>query len=339
MRKARSLVCRHALLTAILVYAFGILLCFQASAGISNPSGGGSLATLTPGTSADLMAAITDETGTGLAVFNNSPTFISPVLGSAQASQITFTGSGSSLDSTNGSGNTMLIRVWDNDDATYRTALTFTTGNTISMSFFAGLFTSSALATGLSDETGSGLAVFATSPTLITPVLGAATATTINKVTLTAPASGSTLTVADGKTLTASNTVTFTATDGESMNVTNNKKMTVFAFTNSSSPTVAQQGTYWTATCDGAITGWDITVDAGTATVKVWKTSSSTAAPTSGSSINTSGVALSSNTHIHSTTLSDFTGTTFSAGDTFGGELTAVSGVGKITFQLEGKCT
>lgn len=41
--------------------------------------------------------------------------------------------------------------------------------------------------------------------------------TTINKVTITAPAAGSTLTIADGKTLTASNTLTFTGTDTSSI--------------------------------------------------------------------------------------------------------------------------
>lgn len=44
--------------------------------------------------------------------------------------------------------------------------------------------------------------------TFTTPVLGAATATSINKVTLTAPATGSTLTIADGVTLTANTTGT-----------------------------------------------------------------------------------------------------------------------------------
>lgn len=68
----------------------------------------------------------------------------------------------------------------------------------------------------LSDPTGTGSAVFATSPTLVTPTLGAATATSINKVAFTAPASAATLTIANNKTLTASNTLTFTGTDGTS---------------------------------------------------------------------------------------------------------------------------
>lgn len=77
--------------------------------------------------------------------------------------------------------------------------------------------TSAQIAAAVTDETGSGALVFATSPTLVTPVLGVATATSINKVAITAPATGSTLTIADGKTLTASNTLTFTGTDASSV--------------------------------------------------------------------------------------------------------------------------
>ena len=77
--------------------------------------------------------------------------------------------------------------------------------------------TSAQLAAAVTDETGSGSLVFATSPTLITPVLGVATATSINKMAITAPATGSTLAVADGKTFTASNTLTLTGTDGSSV--------------------------------------------------------------------------------------------------------------------------
>lgn len=77
--------------------------------------------------------------------------------------------------------------------------------------------TSAELRTVISDETGSGGLVFATSPSLTTPTLGVASATSINKVAITAPATASTLTIADGKTLTASNTLTFTGTDASSV--------------------------------------------------------------------------------------------------------------------------
>lgn len=56
-----------------------------------------------------------------------------------------------------------------------------------------------------------------TNKTLVAPVLGAATATSINKMAVTAPATSSTLAVADGKTLTASNTITLAGTDSTTM--------------------------------------------------------------------------------------------------------------------------
>ena len=65
--------------------------------------------------------------------------------------------------------------------------------------------------------TGSGNVVRATSPTLVTPVLGAATATTINKVTITPPTTSATLTIADGKTLTANNSIVVAGTDATTM--------------------------------------------------------------------------------------------------------------------------
>jgi hypothetical protein len=75
------------------------------------------------------------------------------------------------------------------------------------------------LGTGVADAlaanvTGSGGIALATSPSFTTPTLGVASATSVNKVAITAPASSATITIADGKTLTASNTLTLTATDG-----------------------------------------------------------------------------------------------------------------------------
>lgn len=42
--------------------------------------------------SAGLASAVSDETGTGVVVFNNTPTLISPVLGAATGTSITLTG-------------------------------------------------------------------------------------------------------------------------------------------------------------------------------------------------------------------------------------------------------
>lgn len=71
--------------------------------------------------------------------------------------------------------------------------------------------------TGVTGSTGSGNVVLSTSPTLVTPVLGVATATSINKVAFTAPATAATLTIADGKTLTANHSLTLAGTDSTVM--------------------------------------------------------------------------------------------------------------------------
>lgn len=62
-----------------------------------------------------------------------------------------------------------------------------------------------------SGTTGTGLTVLQTSPTLITPTLGVATATSVNGNTITAGTG--TLTIAAGKTLTANNSLTLAGTD------------------------------------------------------------------------------------------------------------------------------
>lgn len=75
--------------------------------------------------------------------------------------------------------------------------------------------TSAQLASIMTDETGTGSLVFANTPTLVTPILGVATATSINGLTITT--STGTLTIANSKTATISNTLTFTGTDGSSV--------------------------------------------------------------------------------------------------------------------------
>jgi len=80
--------------------------------------------------------------------------------------------------------------------------------------------TSAQLAGVISDETGSGALVFATSPTLVTPTLGVAAATSLNKVAVTAPATGATLTIVDGKTLTASDNATVSGTNTGDQTIT-----------------------------------------------------------------------------------------------------------------------
>jgi hypothetical protein len=68
--------------------------------------------------------------------------------------------------------------------------------------------------------TGTGKMVLDTSPTLVTPVLGVATATSINKLAVTAPATSATLAVADGATLATSGAYSLTLTTTAASNVT-----------------------------------------------------------------------------------------------------------------------
>jgi hypothetical protein len=82
---------------------------------------------------------------------------------------------------------------------------------------FLGTPSSANLRTAVTDETGTGALVFANTPTLVTPVLGVATATSINKMAITAPATSSTLAVADGKTFTVNHSLTLAGTDTTTM--------------------------------------------------------------------------------------------------------------------------
>jgi hypothetical protein len=124
-------------------------------------------------------------------------------------------GNGITVTPSDGS-NTTTISIDTSVTVDKNTAQTLT-NKTINLTSNTLVATSAQLATALTDETGTGVVVFSNTPTLVTPVLGVATATSINKVAFTAPATGSTLTIADGKTLTASNTLTFTGTDASSV--------------------------------------------------------------------------------------------------------------------------
>ncbi len=93
--------------------------------------------------------------------------------------------------------------------------------------------------------------------------------------------------------------------------------------------------TPWTCPYSGTITGYSISADSGTCTLKTWKKANGTAIPTITDVISTSGVSLATGTHIRSSTVSDFTTTTVTAGDMFMAQVTATSGPTDITFQVE----
>lgn len=143
-------------------------------------------------------------------------------------------------------------------------------------------------------STGSGNLVFATSPGLTTPTLGVASATTINKVALTAPATGSTLTIADGKTLTVSRTMTVTAPDDTAVS-------TLPAGTHSLAPLDSPA---FTTPNIGAATGTSLSVSG-----QLTSTVSTGTAP----------LAVSSTTQVANLNAATLGGATFAAPGTIGG--------------------
>jgi hypothetical protein len=118
--------------------------------------------------SANLASAVSDETGSGALVFANSPTLVTPALGTPSALVGTnITGTASGLTAGNVTTNANL------------TGAVTSVGNATSL----GSFSSANLLGALTDETGTGSAVFATSPTLVTPILGTPTSATLTNAT------------------------------------------------------------------------------------------------------------------------------------------------------------
>lgn len=167
-----------------------------------NGSGGFSNATVGTGLSFSAGTLSSTVTGTVTSVGVTVPSFLSvsgsPVTssGTIAISLATQTANTVFAGPTTGSAASPTFRALVLGDLPIGVGLTAST-----LAQFAAT-TSSQLAGVISDETGTGSLVFANTPTLITPVLGVATATSINKVAITAPATGATLTIPDGVTFT-----------------------------------------------------------------------------------------------------------------------------------------
>jgi hypothetical protein len=140
--------------------------------------------------SANLAAAVTDETGSGALVFANTPTLIAPALGTPTALVGTnITGTATNFTASNVTTNANLTGMVTSvgnattvvTNANLTGAIT-SSGNATSL----GSFTSANLAAALTDETGTGANVFATSPTLVTPALGTPSALVGTNITGTA---------------------------------------------------------------------------------------------------------------------------------------------------------
>jgi hypothetical protein len=130
--------------------------------------------------SANLRAAMTDETGTGLLVFNTSPTLVTPVLGTVASGNI------SACTSTSMVMVTPILGTPTSGTLTNCTGLPIATGVSglaANVATFLATPSSANLAAALTDETGTGAAVFANTPTLVTPILGTPTSGTLTSCT------------------------------------------------------------------------------------------------------------------------------------------------------------
>jgi len=111
---------------------------------------------------------VTSSTGTGSVVLSTSPTLVTPALGTPSALVGTnITGTATAFTASNVTTNANL------------TGAITSVGNATSL----GSFTSAQLLAALTDETGTGANVFATSPTLVTPILGTPTSATLTNAT------------------------------------------------------------------------------------------------------------------------------------------------------------
>lgn len=106
-------------------------------------------------------------------------------------------------------------------------------------------------------------------------------------------------------------------------------------FVNGGSALVAGASTYFTIPYACTISAWNITVDAGTATIDIWKIATGTAIPTVTNTIVASAApAISTGTALHSTTLTGWT-TSVTANDIFGINLKTVATATQATLNVQ----
>jgi hypothetical protein len=183
------------------------------STGVSGLGTGAATFLATP-TSANLIALLTDETGTGAAVFANTPTLVTPNIGVANGVSLTLSGdlivNGSTVTL-----NATTLEIVDKNiviaNVVTPTEITCDgAGITVKSSATDHTLNYVAATTAWTSSENIDLA---TGKTIKFNGVSVLSSTAINKVTVTAPATGSTLTIVDGATLTASATASVSGTN------------------------------------------------------------------------------------------------------------------------------
>jgi hypothetical protein len=176
---------------------------------IENATTGSQIITIKQGSGATVNVAsgskvmlVTDGLGAGAAVINANPTAAS----SGTVTSVAVSGGTTGLTTSGGP-------ITGSGTVTFAGTLAATNGGTGITSFGAGVATwlgtpsSANLATAVSDETGSGALVFATSPTFVTPVLGTPASGALTNCTADGTNNVGTSNVATAGTKTASYTL------------------------------------------------------------------------------------------------------------------------------------
>lgn len=182
------------------------------STGVSG-LGTGAAAFLATPSSANLLALITDETGTGANVFANTPTLVTPNIGVASGTSLTLSGdlvvNGSTVTL-----NATTLEIKDKNivlaNVTTPTEITCDgagiTIKSVTDHTFNYVAANTAWTSSENIDLASGKVIKFNGVSVLS-------ATALNKVTVTAPATGSTLTIVDGATLTASATANVSGTN------------------------------------------------------------------------------------------------------------------------------